>query len=359
MTLSNDKLLPRVAVELDMAGVGAHTLVATAPSLGLLLEGKYYISEGKVKETIASDGVWRNSKATTKIRERMRLFGHPANSVVSKSIAFSMYIFSTTPYFSSYHGYVADDIDKLNGLAQTLILGRAWLRRDFISHIFRWLRIAPLCDPAVSLTLATVGLYIRKGGCIRALLHNHAEGLNRHDDVLRKVWTPWLPMLSASGLFDAVQRFNRNTGPRHKALQNLKNDLKRQLLGAVEPYAISYIFTRVEGTGWPGGVSFLWLQSLATLPKCYANGVARFALLRWALGEDDDIGLAIRIQYGRTMPCCLCGTPARSFPVGLQFDPFCEACIADQGITCFALSSMSAINMSPLQHGFTHAASLS
>ena len=114
MTLSNDKILPRIAVELDMAGVGAHTLVATAPSLGLLLEGKYYICEGKVKEAGATDGLWRNTKATAKIHERMRLFSHPANSVVSKSIAFSMYIFSTTPYFSSYHGYVADDIDKLN-----------------------------------------------------------------------------------------------------------------------------------------------------------------------------------------------------------------------------------------------------
>ena len=163
MTLANDKLLPRVAVELDMAEVGAHTLVATAPSLGLLLEGKYHLSEGKIKETKVDDGVWRNAKATAKIRERMRLFSHPANSVVSKSIAFSMYIFSTTPYFSSYHGYVANDIDKLNSLAQSLILGRAWLRRDFIAHVFRWLRIAPLCDPAVSLTLATVGLYMRKG----------------------------------------------------------------------------------------------------------------------------------------------------------------------------------------------------
>ena len=43
MTLSNAKLQPRIAVELDMAEVGAHTLVATAPSLGLLLEGKYFI----------------------------------------------------------------------------------------------------------------------------------------------------------------------------------------------------------------------------------------------------------------------------------------------------------------------------
>ena len=41
MTLANDKLLPRVAVELDRAGVGAHTLVATAPSLGLMWESKF------------------------------------------------------------------------------------------------------------------------------------------------------------------------------------------------------------------------------------------------------------------------------------------------------------------------------
>ena len=80
MTLSNEKLLPRIAVELDMAEVGAHTLVATAPSLGLLLEGKYYICEGKSKEVQTSDGLWRNSKATAKIHERMRLFSHPANS---------------------------------------------------------------------------------------------------------------------------------------------------------------------------------------------------------------------------------------------------------------------------------------
>ena len=358
MTLSNDKILPRIAVELDMAGVGAHTLVATAPSLGLLLEGKYYICEGKVKEAGATDGLWRNTKATAKIHERMRLFSHPANSVVSKSIAFSMYIFSTTPYFSSYHGYVADDIDKLNSLAQTLILGRAWLRRDYLSHVFRWLRIAPLCDPAVSLTLATVGLYIRKGGCIRALLPSHSESDNRHDSVLSKIWTPWLLMLDVSDLSSAVQQFIRSEGPRHKAIQNLKNGLKRQLLSAIEPYAVSYICSRVEGTGWPGGVSFSWLQALSALPKCFAHGVVRFALLRWALGEDDDLGLAIRIQYGRTLPCCLCGTPARSYPAGLQCEPFCEACIADQGITCFSLSSMHAVNMSPCQHGYSQAVAL-
>ena len=107
-----------------------------------------------------------------------------------------------------------------------------------------------------------------------------------------------------------------------------------------------------------GGVSFPWLQALAVLPKCFAHEVARFALLRWALGEDDDIGLTIRIQYGRSLPCCLCGAPARSYPVGLQYEPYCEACIATQGINCFSLSSMDMVNVSPGQHGYSHAAAL-
>ena len=104
MTLTNKKLGSHIAMELDMAAIGAHahTLVATAPSLGLLLEVKFYISEGRWREVQPSEGSWRNTKATAKIYDRMRLFSHPANSVVGKSIAFSMYMFSTMPYFSSF-----------------------------------------------------------------------------------------------------------------------------------------------------------------------------------------------------------------------------------------------------------------
>ena len=67
MTLTNKKLGTRIAMELDMAEIGAHTLVTTAPSLGLLLEGKFYISEGTWREVQPSEGSWRNTKATTKI----------------------------------------------------------------------------------------------------------------------------------------------------------------------------------------------------------------------------------------------------------------------------------------------------
>ena len=31
-------------------------------------------------------------------------------------------------------------------------------------HVFMWLRIAPLCDRAIALALATIGPYLRGGG---------------------------------------------------------------------------------------------------------------------------------------------------------------------------------------------------
>ena len=219
MTFTNVKFGTHIAMELDLAAVGTHTLVGTAPSLGLILEGGVYLSEGRWKEVQPEEDVWRNTKATTKIRDRMRLFGHPATSVVGKSIAFSMYIYiyiSILPYFSSYHGFVASDVHKLNGLAQSLILGRAWIRRDLLSHVFRWLRIAPLCDPAIALTLATVGLYVRKGGCVRALLPLARATAARQDQVLLRVWTPWITMITIPELFRAVECFLHSSAPRYK-----------------------------------------------------------------------------------------------------------------------------------------------
>ena len=123
---------------------------------------------------------------------------------------------SILPYFSSYHGFVASDVHKLNGLAQSLILGRAWIRRDLLSHVFRWLRIAPLCDPAIALTLATVGLYVRKGGCVRALLPLARATAARQDQVLLRVWTPWITMITIPELFRAVECFLHSSAPRYK-----------------------------------------------------------------------------------------------------------------------------------------------
>ena len=118
---------------------------------------------------------------------------------------------------------------------------------------------------------------------------------------------------------------------------------------------LSLISTREHGgTGWPGGVPFQWLERLAAVPKRYVHGVARFALLRWALGEDDDVGLKVRIATGHqgTSTCSVCHGATRAHLFGLQYRPRCEKCIARKSITCWQLHSFDSLGMRPDDHGF-------
>ena len=64
--------------------------------------------------------------------------------------------------------------------------------------------------------------------------------------------------------------------------------LKLTLYQAIQVHALQYLQSRVSLQLLPGGVSWAWLTRLATVPKLAVNGVARFAVLRWAVNEDDD-----------------------------------------------------------------------
>ena len=181
-----------------------HMVVGDAPSLGLKLQGKFALHEGEWRRTDFQYTAWGNTKATTKIVDRMRIFHNHANSVITKSSAFSMYIFSTMPCFSSYHGSTAQDVHRLQGLAQTLVLGRAWLKRNMVAHIFRYLRVAPLFDPAISLTLATIELHLRRGGSELALLPGFVPTSDRNMTILREIWCPWFQIALPSEIAAVV-----------------------------------------------------------------------------------------------------------------------------------------------------------
>ena len=80
---------------------------------------------------------------------------------------------------------------------------------------------------------------------------------------------------------------------------------------------------------------------LATVPKLAVNGVARFAVLRWAVHEDDDECLQLRLagSLQAEQPCQLCGVPTRLYPLGLNFALACEKCCHDHGINATTLYS--------------------
>ena len=93
----------------------------------------------------------------TKANHRLALFATPAHSVVQRSLANNI-------YQSTYFGFTPDDINLYQQRSAKLILGRPWLAARYLPHIFRWLGIAPALDPAVTLTAACLGYWLRQNG---------------------------------------------------------------------------------------------------------------------------------------------------------------------------------------------------
>lgn len=76
----------------------------------------------------------------------------------------------------------------------------------------------------------------------------------------------------------------------------------------------------------PGAVSWAWLAKLVTMPRLSINGVARFAVLRWA---------------------GLCGTVTGLYPLGLNFAPACEKCCFDKHLNATTLHSSELWGITP------------
>ena len=89
--------------------------------------------------------------------------------------------------------------------------------------------------------------------------------------------------------------------------------------------------------GWIGGITFRWLEGLTKVPKKMCNGIARYAVLRWALNQDDDHWLANRGTRHQN-PCARCGKRADSFPWGFYAAPMCETCVGQLELTSFVLT---------------------
>ena len=64
--------------------------------------------------------------------------------------------------------------------------------------------------------------------------------------------------------------------------------LKKCIIDEKTIVAKQEIRNKVYKQGWSGGVCSDWLEIMADLPKTWFNSISRFAVLRWAIGEDDE-----------------------------------------------------------------------
>ena len=275
----------------------------------------------------------------SKANHRLALFATPAHSVVQRSLANNCFILSLNVYQSTYFGFNPDDINLYQQRSAKLILGRPWLAARYLPHIFRWLGIAPALDPAVTLTSACLGYWLRQNGSTAFLSPGYPDVETRQGAVVQRIFRAWTPLLGLDKVADLV-RIVAGQYTRRQHFQFLRQ-LKLNLYQAIQVHALQYLQSRVSLQLLPGGVSWAWLTSLATVPKLAVNGVARFAVLRWAVNEDDDECLRLRLagSLQAEQPCQLCGVRARLYPLGLNFAPACEKCCHDHNINATTLYS--------------------
>ena len=258
---------------------------------------------------------------------------------MQRSLANNCFILSLNIYQSTYFGFTPDDINLYQQRSAKLILGRPWLAARYLPHIFRWLGIAPALDPAVTLTAACLGYWLRQNGSTAFLSPGYPDVGTRQGAVVQRIFRTWTPLLGIDTVGNLLRIFaGQNT--RKKQFQFLRQ-LKLSLYEAIQVHALQYLQSRVSSQLLPGGVSWAWLTHLATVPKLAVNGVARFAVLRWAVNEDDDECLRLRLagSLQAEQPCQLCGVPTRLYPLGLNFAPACEKCCHDHGINATTLHS--------------------
>ena len=112
--------------------------------------------------------------------------------------------------------------------------------------------------------------------------------------------------------------------------------LKQCLLKGMIQAAKHRIRQKVGSEGWAGGISFQWLEQLATIKRAWCNGICRFAIFRWALNQDDDVWLSMR-GTRHNQPCRQCRAPTDIYPSGFWHFPLCEACIQRQSISHYSM----------------------
>ena len=340
----NTPLPSWVLCQIDQAGFGAHCIQGVATALGLLLLGRAQLADRNLWTVTSHPTTLKqiNPKAAEKFVHRLRLFRQPVLSVVSKSIAFNTFAQSVVLYTTSYFGAATEDLQMLRSAAAELLLGRNWIRQDFLAFVFRWLRIAPLLDPGVSILVSALGLFLRKGGLAHELYEEHPPAVNRQTHEVRVLCQAWARIIGDEVLTRALSS--------RGSIKQRVHAVKKCILEHMMQLASQYIRNKVLISGWTGGIGWKWLSEAREANKRWIPGVTRFALLRWAVNEDDDEWLARRGQ-SRRKRCTHCTNQARAYPFGGHHVAICETCISTKQITALTIYERGSPPENPLGIG--------
>ena len=107
---------------------------------------------------------------------------------------------------TSYFGTAHSDLAMLRSAAADLLLGRSWLRHDMLAYVFRWLKVAPLLDPGLSILVYALGLFLRKSEHPHELFAENPVPENRHSHEVETLWQSWVAVVGDQPLTVAINK---------------------------------------------------------------------------------------------------------------------------------------------------------
>ena len=212
-----------------------------------------------------------------------------------KIIYFNTFSLSLFYYSQTQRFFSPKLLKPLYHAMADFLLQRHWFPQHLLVGLCRWLRLGPLLDPTIMQAISLFGCYLRQGHRSFA-----EEQVGSYATQIQQCWKYWQQQLPAEDIQRLLALLKQNNTPAQRALAASHRHLA----------------ARIYKNGWAMGPSILFLDWLADLPTTQVGAVPRYAVLRWALGEDADFWLPLRGKLSRSQPCVWCNNLTRCFPCG-------------------------------------------
>ena len=308
---------------LDQAGLGGQCIVPSTVNLGLTIHTGWtcqLTSEAMVKMQLQSSLITLLSKQLVKFRTRLAAANRANLSIHMKIIYFNTFSLSLFYYSQTQRFFSPKLLKPLYHAMADFLLQRHWFPQHLLVGLCRWLRLGPLLDPTIMQAISLFGCYLRQGHRSFA-----EEQVGSYATQIQQCWKYWQQQLPAEDIQRLLALLKQNNTPAQRALAASHRHLA----------------ARIYKNGWAMGPSILFLDWLADLPTTQVGAVPRYAVLRWALGEDADFWLPLRGKLSRSQPCVWCNNLTRCFPCGPGHGALCPTCFLPATPMDFALNNLS------------------
>ena len=312
---------------LDRAGLGGQCIVPSTINLGLTIHTGWtcqITSDTMVKLQLQSSMTNLLSKQLAKFRTRLAAANRANLSIHAKIIYFNTFSLSLFYYAQTQRFFSPILLKPLYHAMAGFLLNRHWFPQHLLVGLCRWLRIGPLLDPAIMQAISLFGCYLRQGHTTLA-----AEQEGSYAAHIQQCWKYWQKQLPTEDIQSLLDLLRQSNTPAQRA-SRFKHLFKQIAVTRLLEGSHLHLTNRIYRNGWALGPSIEFLDWLAELPTTQVGAVPRYAVLRWALGEDADFWLPFRGKLSRSQPCLWCRNNTRCFPHGPGYGALCPSCLLQQ-----------------------------